>query len=228
MILWRVMTSLTNNSQQTFLPEPLWHGQLAVVAAIVLQIALPDRYLVAPRYVVILLEIILLIALVITSPKDVIFKSIARRFNAVVLIALISFANIFALLQVAQQLLGGGRAATGSELILISLNIYITNIIIFGLWYWEIDGGGPGTRLGVHPREHDFLFPQMTSSDVSPQNWRPSFVDYLYVSSTNATAFSPTDTMPMTHRAKLLMGVQAIVSLVTVALVAARAVNILN
>ena len=222
------MATTKHNPQKFFRREPLWHGQLAVVAAIILQIALPDRYLVAPRYVVLVLEVILLLALIITSPKEIIFRSVSRRVNAVVLIALISLANIYALLQVAQQLLGGARIATGSELILISLNIYITNIIIFGLWYWEIDGGGPGKRLGVHPRERDFLYPQMSLGDLAPANWRPTFVDYLYVSSTNATAFSPTDTMPMTHRAKFLMAVQAVVSLITVALVAARAVNILN
>jgi uncharacterized membrane protein len=112
----------------------------------------------------------------------------------------------------------GGRISNGHELILAAMNIYITNVIIFGLLYWEMDGGGPGQRLA----------PQMAAPKLAPKGWMPTFIDYLYVSATNATAFSPTDTMPLTRRMKLLMAIQATASLITIALVAARAVNILN
>jgi uncharacterized membrane protein len=101
-------------------------------------------------------------------------------------------------------------------------------VIVFGLWFWELDRGGPGRRAEGVERNPDFLFPQMTSPDFAPADWRPGFFDYLYVALTNAAAFSPTDTMPMTLMAKALMSTQSLVSLLTVVVVAARAVNILH
>ena len=101
-------------------------------------------------------------------------------------------------------------------------------MIAFGLWYWELDGGGPAARLRAQEPYRDFLFPQMSMPDKARPGWRPTFFDYLYVSLTNATAFSPTDTMPLTRKAKGLMSVQSIASLLTVALVAGRAVNIIT
>ena len=106
--------------------------------------------------------------------------------------------------------------------------IWITNVLVFGLWYWELDRGGPVARLEAHRRQPDFLFPQMTAPDATTPDWTPTFLDYLYTSFTNATAFSPTDTMPLTAWAKLLMMVQSLASLLTVSLVISRAVNILN
>ena len=102
------------------------------------------------------------------------------------------------------------------------------NVLIFALWYWELDRGGPGRRAAGHDAAPDFLFPQMTDDRIEPPGWRPRFVDYVYVSLTNATAFSPTDTMPLTPMAKSVMGGQALVSLVTIGLIVARAVNVLN
>jgi uncharacterized membrane protein len=106
--------------------------------------------------------------------------------------------------------------------------IWLTNVIIFGLWYWELDRGGPGARCAPVHREPDFLFPQMVNPGTAPKGWTPNFLDYLYVSFTNASAFSPTDTMPLTEMSKILMLVQSLASLLIVALVAARAVNILG
>jgi hypothetical protein len=133
------------------------------------------------------------------------------------------------LIKVCYALIHGSQAVGARQLLLSGVLIYLTNVILFGLWYWQLDGGGPGGR-GTHRPPVDFLFPQMTLSDkITHQlDWQPLFLDYLYVSVTNATAFSPTDTMPLTHRAKVLMGLQAFVSLATIALVAARAVNILS
>ena len=126
-----------------------------------------------------------------------------------------------------QSLLNGSKA-TGKLLLLSALNIWFTNVIVYALWYWELDQGGPHERgLADCPRP-DFLFPQMTAKEFSPPDWSPGFVDYLFVSFTNATAFSPTDTLPLTPAVKVLMMVQAMTSLLTVALVASRAVNILT
>jgi uncharacterized membrane protein len=207
--------------------DPVWHVQVAVVVALVLQLALPDRFVVGPKYALATLEAVLLLFLVLTTPRLPEFRSMARRVNAIGLIALMSAANIYSLARVANELLAGGKISDGRGLILASMNIYLTNVIAFALWYWEMDGGGPGRRCGLTHHERDFLFPQATMPGAAG-GWRPTFLDYLYVSATNATAFSPTDTMPLTRRAKMLMLVQALVSLIALALVAARAVNILS
>src|SRR5579884_2904540 len=205
--------------------DPVWHVELMVIAAIVLQILLPDHFVLGQRWLAPGLELILAVLLLATTPKEKIFKSLTRRLNVVLLLTAVGLSNVYALLRVVDQLLQRG-GTSGRELILTAVNIYFTNIIVFALLYWEMDGGGPGSRRVLDSVEHDFLFPQQNLKNEP--NWHPTSVDYLYVSSTNATAFSPTDTMPLSRRAKILMLVQATVSLVTIALVAARAVNILG
>ncbi len=199
-----------------------------MVLAIILQLLLPDRYVLGSRFVLVTVEALLLVAMSFTTPRERIFKSLSRRLNVFLLIGLTSLANMYSLVEVTRKLLASGHVKNGRELILAGINIYLTNIIIFGLWYWEMDGGGPGERLQIAKHEQDFLFPQNQHEDYRHPQWRPTFVDYLYVSSTNAMAFSPTDTLPLSRRAKLLMLAQATVSLVAIALVAARAVNILS
>jgi len=208
--------------------DPVWHVQVTMLAAIVLQLLLPDHYVLGSRFILVVVEAILLVALSFTTPKERIFQSLSRRINVFLLIAFTGLANLYSLGEVARQLLNSGHVNNGRNLILAAVNIYLTNIIIFGLWYWEMDGGGPGQRLEIAKHEHDFLFPQNQNEDYKHPRWRPTFIDYLYVSSTNAMAFSPTDTMPLSRRSKLLMLLQATISLVAVALVAARAVNILS
>ena len=209
--------------------DPVWHAQVAMIAAIALQVALPDHFSPGSRFIIPTIEILLVLALGLTTPKERIFRSLTRRVNAILLIAITSATNAYSLIMVASQLLKGTHAGTsGKELIIVALNIYLTNIIIFGLWYWEMDGGGPGERARIAKYEQDFLFPQHPNETYKHPAWKPTFVDYLYVSATNAMAFSPTVTMPLSRRAKILMLLQATVSLVAIALVAARAVNILG
>ncbi len=193
--------------------EPRWHIILAIFIAIGLGLILSDKLTFNLKYVVAGLEFLLIILLIVVP-----FKPVAKRLFAILLLALISAFNLISLVVVISALFGGLHI-DGRELLISSVAIYLTNIIVFGLWYWELDN----TRLSTA----DFLFAQQTNQKVDP-GWKPTFFDYLYISITNATAFSPTDTMPLTHRAKLLMSVQSIVSLVTVALVVARAVNILS
>jgi hypothetical protein len=141
------------------------------------------------------------------------------------LIALVTVANIFSLVLVINALIGNSDVS-GKNLIFAAIAIFITNIIIFAIWYWEIDQPGfTGIDLTVSKRH--FLFPQYNLEAEEYKKWVPSFFDYLYLSMTNATAFSPTDTMPLTHLVKGLMGTQSAVSLLTLVLVAARAINIL-
>jgi uncharacterized membrane protein len=209
--------------------DPAWHVQVGVLVAIILQLLLPNKFSFGAFYIVPVVEVLLIIALSITTPKDKVFRSFKHRTNVIAIILLAAAANAYALAVVAGQLLtSSGAGSDGKSLILAALDIYLTNIIIFGLLYWEMDGGGPGRRAQIAKHEHEFLFPQNQNETYSHPKWRPTFIDYLYVSSTNAMAFSPTDTMPMSRRAKMVMLFQASLSLVTVALVAARAVNILQ
>ncbi len=199
-----------------------------MLLAIALQLLLPNDFFMGSRYAIPVAEFILLAALSVTTPRERIFRSMARRLNAILLIIVTTAANTYALGIVVDKLLGSKHATDGRALILAAINIYLTNIIIFALWYWEMDGGGPGERQRIKKYEQDFMFPQHQNEPYKNPEWRPTFVDYLYVSSTNAMAFSPTDTMPLSRRAKMLMLLQAAISLVTIALVAARAVNILG
>jgi uncharacterized membrane protein len=123
------------------------------------------------------------------------------------------------------QLLGGGTNAR--VLLRDAAIIWVVNIVTFALWYWEIDGGGPARRRQTHHTSTDFLFPQMTLNDAASKHWAPRFIDYLFLSFNTSTAFSPTDTLVLSRQAKLLMMAQALISLVVIAVLAARAINTL-
>jgi len=207
-------------------PEPIWPVQLTILAAIGLQLALPNRLTAGPPYLIPALEGALLIGMFMATPRQLEHEHPRRRRATLGLTALVSAANIFSLVELTHFLLHH-NVENGRELIIAGMLIWLTNFLIFALWYWEIDRGGPGRRAAGHDGVPDFLFPQMSDDRIEPLAWRPKFLDYLYVSMTNATAFSPTDTMPLTPMAKSIMGVQALVSLVTIGLVVSRAVNIL-
>lgn len=208
--------------------EHRWPASLAVVVAIVLQIVLPETVFrgLGPRWFIPGLEGALLVALVVSNPVHIDRESHLLRAMSLTLIGIITVANIVALGELVSALLNH-TSAGGRSLVFASVPIWLTNVIVFGLWYWDLDRGGPAARLHENHRRPDFLFPQMSTPGSGP-NWTPDFLDYLYTSFTNATAFSPTDTMPLTAWSKLLMMVQSLASLLTVALVVSRAVNILN
>jgi uncharacterized membrane protein len=147
---------------------------------------------------------------------------------AIGLIAIVSVANAVSLGFLLHFLLTAGSAVHGRQLLLAAGEIWWTNVIVFALWFWELDGGGPPARLRDPKAPRDFAFVQMTDPEVSSPGWRPRFADYFYVSFTNASAFSPTDTLPLSRKAKELMLAQSTLSLLTLLLVAARAVNILT
>ncbi len=208
--------------------EPLWPVQATLVAAIALQLSLPGRLKAGPEYLLPALEGLLVIGLIIASPREIEYEHPRRRRLALAMIAFVSAANIYSLVALSKHLLHHQIGhATGRELIIAGMEIWLTNFMIFALWYWELDRGGPGQRASGEDGPPDFLFPQMTDDRIEPLHWRPKFIDYLYVSLTNASAFSPTDTMPLTPMAKSIMGIQGLVSLVTIGLIVSRAVNIL-
>lgn len=201
----------------------LGYAQLTILSAIVLQLTLTESLRFGPRYLVAGLELLLVFAVGFTGPRRHTGSAKAHRSLSVLLISLVSLANAGQLALLTKALINGTHLP-GKTLLSGALAIFLTNIIMFGLWYWELDSPG---LSGKHKNKsnENFLFPQFTNG---PSTWKPNFVDYLYVSLTNGTAFSPTDTLPITHRAKSLMSVQALISLLTVVLVTARAVNILG
>ncbi len=209
--------------------DPFWGPQLVVAAAILLDLALPNKLTIGPTWLLPAVEGLLLTALVVASPQPGMRHSPRRRVLAIGLIGLVSLVNIISLVLLCHELLKGSRAATnGHRLILSGVVLWSTNVLLFGLWYWELDRGGPLERASTPGATPDFLFPQMTDPRYAAPAWAPGLVDYLYVSFTNATAFSPTDTMPLTPTAKWLMALQSLASLTTIGLIVARAVNILS
>ncbi len=207
--------------------EPRWPASLAALTALALYAALPESLTEGPTWIVPVFEGLLLVPLTIAAPHRQRDESRPLRALALALIGLTSAANVGSLVLLVQLLLTGHSSHAGAPILLAAVQIWLTNVLVFALWYWELDRGGPGARLRADHCHPDFLFPQMITPACAVAAWSPGFVDYLYVSFTNATAFSPTDTMPLTAWAKILMVAQSLASLLTVVLVAARAVNIL-
>jgi uncharacterized membrane protein len=207
--------------------EARWQPTAAVVVAIALQFPLPGRLiLVHPIWLLPALEGLLLVALVVANPRRINRESQAIRILSLVLVAILSLANAFSVARLAVGLVQGTEGENAGPLLVTGAAIWLTNVIVFALWYWEFDRGGPVARANGTRTYPDFQFVQMTSPQLAPPDWEPAFGDYAYLSFTNAAAFSPTDVMPLTRWAKMAMTVQSAVSIVTIALVVARAVNI--
>lgn len=170
-------------------------------------------------------EVALLMALAWDRPRRRLEQMGIRREVGLSLLALIGLANSFLLVAVIASLVRGDEKS-GGQLLLKAVVVWGTNSITYGLWFWALDRGGPVRRLQADPPSPDWQFPQMENPELAEPGWQPHLFDYQYVSFTNSIAFSPTDSMPLTHRAKLLMLSESAVSAVTVLLVAARAVNI--
>jgi uncharacterized membrane protein len=200
----------------------------AIVVAIGLQLALPDRLVLQSRWLLPGLELVMLIGLIIASPVRFNRESPALRVASLTLTGLLSLANAWSATLLILGLVRGTEGNDAGALLSTGAGIWLTNIIAFAVWYWQFDRGGPAARAHARRVLPDFQFVQMQNPDLAHPEWEPQFVDYLYLSFTNATAFSPTDVMPLSRWAKLTMLGQSLVSLVTLALVIARAVNILK
>jgi uncharacterized membrane protein len=206
---------------------------------------LPSSFIVGPgggafgviRWVVPALTILVLATFVAIRPSSRLVRALdwgpqalrlTRRRLAIATIGLVSVANSASIILLIHLLVNGAQATTASTLLRAALHMWVVNVLLFGLWYWQLDGGGPMERPTCEPHARDFLFPQQTEPVLAEAGWRPLFLDYLYVSFTNATAFSPTDAMPLSRWAKMLMLVQSAISLALAVMVVARAVNILS
>ncbi len=212
-------------------------ASIAVLVAAGLHLTLPSSLLVEPRWIIPVVELALLVPLVTVNPTRLTTETRWSRVVGLVLVGVIIAANLVSLGYLMHELTAL-HVTNGRELLLAALQVWVTNIVAFALVYWELDRGGAVARLpsSTVPRQRiDLLFPQ-DDPDVLARvqgageraEWIPTFIDYLFVSVTNSTAFSPTDTMPLTTRAKVLMSVQALAALVTSLLVIARAVNVLT
>jgi uncharacterized membrane protein len=209
--------------------EPRVQVTVAILIAIGLMLALPARVANHPRWVLPGLAVVLLIGVFAAKSGRLAQRSRLVRIASLALIAVLSLSNAASAGRLIVDLVRSqGIYSRPAQLLLTGASIWLTNVIVFGLWYWEFDRGGPMERAAGTEPYPDFLFPQMTIPDLAPADWEPGFVDYLYVSFTNAMAFSPTDVMPLTRWAKLTMLTQSAISVMTVALVIARAVNILK
>jgi hypothetical protein len=212
---------------------------IAVLVAVALYAVLPEPLLVGPRLLIPGLELVLLAVLIATNPWRLTRQTRWSRVASLVLTGLVAVSNLVTLVLLVAVLVENQDTA-GTSLLLAALQVWATNVIAFGLIYWELDRGGPVARTQKAREElplADFRFTQDETQDTVVEvsagssvkaDWISTFVDYLYLSTTNSSAFSPTDTMPLTSRAKILMGVQATAALVTSLLVIARAVGALG
>ncbi|MCW2512659.1 MAG: hypothetical protein JWR11_1701 [Mycobacterium sp.] len=209
-------------------PENRWPVLIAILAVIAIQRSIPVQYTVLPRWPLIVMELLLLAVLLLINPVRLSRQTTIGRWASLILTAAITVDNTASAVVLANRILSGEVSNKPAVLLGGGAAIFVTNVIAFGIWYWELDRGGPFARRAGQQPYPDFLFPQMTDPDKAKPDWRPTFVDYLYVSFTNVVAFSPTDTMPLARWAKGMMTVQSLVSMTTIALVIARAVNVLG
>jgi len=207
-------------------PEPRWPASLALLACVMLYVVLPDRLVVGPRWLLPILIALPLMPLSATKHRHPNESQWVRRLT-IFLIGVITVANVASMALLVHHLLNA-NVSQGRSLIYSAVAVWLTNVIVYGLWFWEMDRGGPHLRAGADGLLPDLQFPQMENPQLAAPDWRPRFFDYLYTSFANGTSFAPADAMPLSLRAKALFASESIVSLVTIAVVAARAVNILR
>jgi hypothetical protein len=207
--------------------EARWPMAGAVLAAIVLTILLPNSIRVGPRWLVPLLEGVLLVIVVVGDPVRISRRSRELRTVSIVLVSVLVLGTLWSTGLLIDDLIHGGpETNSADDLLAAGTAVWFSNIIAFALLYWEVDGGGAAARAHRIPDYDDFAFPQQLNPRLARPGWRPRFVDYLYLGFTNATAFSPTDVMPLAPWAKMTMAVQAFISIAILGLVIARAVNV--
>ena len=206
--------------------EPRWPASLALLICVALYVVLPNRLVIGPRFAIPVLIILALIPLSARRHRHPDESPRVRQLT-LALIALVTLANVTSMVLLVQRLLNTA-VSQGRALIYSAVSVWLTNVIIYGVWFWEIDRGGPTRRAAGAKLVLDLEFPQMANPELAPKGWEPKFTDYLYTSFANGTSFAPADAMPLTRRMKILFGTESMVSFVTIAVVAARAVNILK
>jgi hypothetical protein len=209
-------------------PEPRWHALLALCAVGGLYVALPSYLVVGPRWWFPIVIGVLLVGLIVTH------RAGRTRLNVLLGTTVTTVMTAALIVSVALLVVAlPSKRETPVRLLLSAGSIWVTNIVVFALWYWRLDAGGP--HLRDRRQQHtsgSFLFPQMTMlpevrEATEQTGWSPQFIDYLFLAFNTSTAFSPTDTPVLTRWAKIIMMMQSVISLTVLALLAARAINIL-
>ncbi|WP_245718525.1 DUF1345 domain-containing protein [Nocardia miyunensis] len=203
-------------------------ASVAVLVVIALQWWLPGQLTVRPRWVIPGLALVLLVVLIVADPVRIDRETRWLRWAGLALSGLLSVTTAWSVDRLVQGLLDGKLSNNPGVLLSSGAAVWLTNVLVFALWYWEFDRGGPAARAHGRKKHPDLLFPQMQLGKLVDRDWEPEFVDYLYLAFTNATAFSPTDVMPLSRWAKMMMTVQASISVITGVLVIARAVNVMK
>ncbi|MEU4240424.1 hypothetical protein [Actinoplanes sp. NPDC026619] len=208
--------------------EHRWPVVLALIVLGTLQWYLPDRLTPGPRWLFPLIEAVIGVVLIAANPVRMRRDTPRLRMLSLGLITVASLGTVWTVVMLIRDIVSGHDTGSAGQLLATGGGIYVMNVLTFAVWFWELDRGGSVARsLGSDPYP-DFLFAPMTSPDMAHQDWEPWFADYLYLSFTNSTAFSPTDTLPMTRGAKFGMAAESAIALVTAALVVAKAVNALG
>jgi uncharacterized membrane protein len=209
-------------------PEPRWPASVAALAAAGLLAVLPSDLTFGPRAGAPAVIVAILLVLTFLAPRRRHTESRPQRLLAIALIAALAATTIASLVKLVDQIMSGASPDAVS-LLIPALQLQGAAIVVFGLAFWELDEGGPHRRIGRRTFENaDFRFPQIETPEVRAPGWRPRFVDYLYVAYSNAATFGVAETVPLTHRVKLLLMLQSAISLTLVTLVAARAVSLLE
>jgi uncharacterized membrane protein len=207
--------------------EARWPMAGAVLAAIVLTILLPDAVRLGPQWLLPLIEGALLVTVIAGDPGKINRRARGLRTFSIVLVSVLVLGALWSTVLLIDDLIHGGAVTnSASDLLEAGTIVWVSNNIAFALLYWELDGGGAAARAHRLPTHHGFAFPQQLNPAIGSPDWRPRFIDYLYLGFTNATAFSPTDVMPLVPWAKIAMTIQSLVSLGILGLVIARAVNV--
>jgi uncharacterized membrane protein len=216
-------TSFSHTHTIVFVPR--WAVLIGILAIGILYLALPQRLTVGPSWLLLAIEVALLIPLIIIWMTRRPIPHLTIRLLAFAILA-VATAALAASIGLLINILPNVTNKEAGLLLRSAALLWCTNILVFALWYWEVDGGGPHRRQHTGHQAADFMFPQQV--DGNKTGWVPEFVDYLFVAFTGATALSPADTYPLTRRAKLLMMIEAMLSLTVIILLAARAINILG
>jgi hypothetical protein len=209
--------------------ESRWPMAGAVLAAMGLTFLLPARVRPGPSWLLPLIEGLLLVAVVIGDPGEITRRSRWLRGLSIGLVAVLVFGSLWATVVLISDLIHGGpETNSAGDLLQAGSVVWVSNNIAFSLLYWELDGGGAAARAHHVQARPDLAFPQQLNPELGWDDWQPRFIDYLYLGFTNATAFSPTDVMPLVPWAKITMGIQSVISLAILGLVIARAVNVFS
>lgn len=201
---------------------PHWNAILGLVAIGVLYALLPTKVSIGPSWLLLAVEGVFLLPFMIATLTRHRVSPVTLRVGSLILLGIVTLTLAVGIGHLISTLKGD---VNGIQLIQSGLLLFCFNILESALWYWEIDGGGPEKRRQSDHQTVDFLFPQQMGGNDG--NWVPHFFDYLYVAFTGATAFSPTDTVPLSHRAKFLMMLEAILALIIISFVVSRAINII-